>query len=60
MNSCLIKCENINENLELEIYINNNKIEYKLIKFHCLLIILKMKFYLFSNYILNLSIINNI
>ena len=30
MNSCLIKCENINENLELEIYINNNKIEYKL------------------------------
>ena len=30
MNSCLIKFENINENLELEIYINNNKIEYKL------------------------------
>ena len=52
MNSCLIKCENINENLELEIYINNNKIEYKLIKFHDLLITIKMKFYLFSNYIL--------
>ena len=30
MNSCLIKCKNINENLEIEIYINHNKIEYNI------------------------------